>query len=89
MSVLKTGTTHKAFLVKALAGMEMPEHHSTLEAVIIVQRGKAVLTMPDMKHVLDKGSVFIIPAGVNHTLTALQDFRAIAVMPIASEIEFC
>ena len=68
--------------------MKMPMHHTTKEAVIIVQKGKALLSMPDQEYTLEKGDNFIIPANVNHYLLLRTDFEAIAVMLQDSTIEF-
>lgn len=88
MTLLKSGKSIKIFEITAKAGMEMPEHHSTKEAVVIIKKGKAILTMPDKKHELKEGSTFIIPAGVDHTLNVEEDFLALAIMGVDSEIEF-
>lgn len=88
MTLLASGKSIKTFKITATAGMEMPEHHSTKEAVVVVQKGKAILTMPDKKHVLETGSSFIIPAGVNHSLSIQEDFQALAIMALESEIKF-
>lgn len=88
MTPLETGDSFKTFEITAKAGMEMPNHHSTKEAVVTVQSGRAILKMPSENHVLNAGSSFIIPAGIEHTLSVEQDFRAIAVMALESEIEF-
>ena len=37
---------------------------------------------------LTKGDSFIIPAKIEHSLEVKKDFKAIAVMPITSEIKF-
>lgn len=88
MTLLQSGKSIKTFKITAEAGMEMPEHHSTKEAVVVIQKGKAILKMPDKEHVLNVGSSFIIPAGVNHTLYVQEDFQALAIMAVDSEIEF-
>jgi quercetin dioxygenase-like cupin family protein len=85
---LDMGKSFKTLQVKGLAGMVMPPHHSTKEAVIVVQRGKALLQMPKSDHIMHEGSTFIVPAGVDHKLDILEDFRAIAIMAADSEINF-
>lgn len=85
---LDKGKLFKTFQVKGLAGMIMPPHHSTKEAVIVVQEGKALLRMPKSDHILNEGSTFIIPGGVDHKLDILEDFKAIAIMAIDSELNF-
>ncbi len=85
---LDMGESFKTLQITGLAGMVMPSHHSTKEAVIVVQKGTARLQMPQSDHVLKKGSTFIIPAGVNHKLDILEDFKAIAIMAVDSELNF-
>jgi len=88
LTPLEVGDSIKTMQVKGLAGMIMPPHHSTKEAVIVVQEGQALLKMPDSDHLLKKGSTCIIPAGKEHTLTIQEDFKAIAIMAVDSEINF-
>ena len=85
---LQKGHSMKTLQVKGRAGMTMPSHHSTKEAVIVVQEGEALLKMPESDHLLKKGSTFIIPAGMKHTLTVHNDFQAIAIMAVDSEINY-
>lgn len=85
---LEMGTSVKTLKVTGLAGMTMPPHHSTKEAVIVVQEGQALLKMPESDHLLTKGSTFIIPAGKEHTLIIQKDFKAVAIMAVDSEIKF-
>jgi quercetin dioxygenase-like cupin family protein len=85
---LEVGDSIKAMQVRGLAGMTMPRHHATKEAVIVVLEGTALLGMSERSHTLKKGSTFIIPAGKEHTLTIQQDFKAIAIMAVDSEINF-
>src|SRR5690606_38725849 len=85
---LDRGESLKTLQIKGLAGMVMHPHHSTKEAIIVVQQGKALLQMPKSEHVLNVGSTFTIPAGVEHKLDILEDFKAIAIMAIDSELNF-
>jgi len=88
LTPLIVGDSIKTMLVEGMAGTTMPPHHSTKEAVIVVQEGQALLKMPDSEHLLEKESVFVIPAGKEHTLSIRKDFKAIAIMALDSEIEF-
>src|SRR5690606_35799512 len=88
LSPLEVGERFKTFQVKGRAGMKMPPHHSTQEAVIVVHQGRAVLAMADGQHVLSAGSTMIIPAGKEHTLTLKEDFKATAIMGVDSQINF-
>jgi quercetin dioxygenase-like cupin family protein len=85
---LQIGNSFRTIQVNGLAGMKMPPHHSTGEAIIIVQKGSALLKMPEADHVLVKGSTFVIPAGKERVLSIINDFTAIIAMAVDSEINF-
>lgn len=88
MNLLHTGSTFKTLKVSALAGMFMPLHHATGEAVIVVQEGKAIINLTSGQHPLESGDSFIIPAMENHSLEIISNFKAIVIMSLDSEIEF-
>lgn len=88
MKPLKVGNAFKVLQITGKSGMKMPLHHTTQEAVVIVQEGSAVLSMPDKEYTLEKGDNFIIPANVDHSLSLKTDFEAIGVMMLNSTIEF-
>lgn len=88
LNLLSTGNSLKTLQVSALAGMIMPLHHATKETVIVVQEGMAILKMPSVEHILEKGTAFIIPALIDHSLEIKKDFKAIAIMAIDANIEF-
>lgn len=85
---LEVGKSLKTMKVQGLAGMSMPSHYSTKEAVIVIQEGEVLLKMPNSEQRLQAGAVFIIPAEVEHSLKVKKDFKAIAIMGIESEIQF-
>ena len=85
---LEVGEKLKILQIKALANMGMPEHSSSHEVVIVVQEGKAILKTKDTEYVLKKGSTMLIPAGLEHSLTVLKDFKAVAIMATDSIINF-
>ncbi|NKI27051.1 cupin [Arenibacter sp. 6A1] len=85
---LHIGSALKVLKINATAGMGMPLHHSTKEGVIIVQQGEARLKSKNNIFFLQKGSSFLIPAGLEHSLTILKDFKAVVVMAIDSNINF-
>lgn len=85
---LALGETFKILRIEGNSGMEMPPHHTTQEAIIVVQKGEALLKMPDEDHFLKKGDSFIIPAKKEHSLIIKKDFKAIAIMALDSEINF-
>jgi quercetin dioxygenase-like cupin family protein len=88
MTPINNGETFKTLNITAKAGMQMPLHHSTKEAVIVVLKGEATLQMPDKQHTLLQNTTFIIPAMVEHSLKINKDFHAIAIMENTSVIEF-
>ncbi|QAA81254.1 cupin domain-containing protein [Aequorivita sp. H23M31] len=88
MTLLQSGEHFKTLNITAKAGMIMPLHHSTKEAVIVVLSGESLLVMPDGQHKLSQGGTFIIPKMVSHSLKVVSDFHAIAVMETSSAIEF-
>lgn len=85
---LQVGKNLKILQIKALSGMDMPMHHSTKEAVIVVLEGEAILKTKDADYSLKKGSSMIIPAGLEHSLAVLKDFQAVAIMAKDSNINF-
>lgn len=88
MTVLETGRCFKVLQVTGGPGMHMPEHISTKEAVIIVQKGSATLTMNGRDYALKTNACMIIPASQKHTLSIQENFQAHVVMEVGSEIKF-
>jgi quercetin dioxygenase-like cupin family protein len=85
---LKTGVSFKVLQVTGKAGLEMPLHYSTQEAVVIVQEGSALLKIDKKEHLLQTGNSFIIPARQHHSLLLKQEFKALVIMSEESDIEF-
>ena len=85
---LELGNTFKILQVTGSAGMNMPEHISTKEAVIIVQKGRAILKMKGNNHELKLNESLIIPAEEKHELQIIEDFQSIVIMESGSEIKF-
>lgn len=88
LTTLQTGNTFKVYEVTGSAGLEMPLHYATGEAVVVVQEGSAVLTMDGTEHRLEAGSFFIIPARKNHHLELKTRFKALVTMGVDADIEF-
>ena len=88
LTALHVGDSLKTIEVTALAGMIMPPHHTTKEAVIVVKEGRALLKMPTTVHVLQKGMALTIPARAEHSLEVKEDFKAGVIMAVDSEIVF-
>ena len=87
-TLLHTGRLFKVLQVRGNKGTSMPDHFCTHEAVIIVQRGSAILRMAGLEYPLTLNRSFIIPAGENHSLTIEDDLEANVVMKIDSQIKF-
>ncbi|HET6528258.1 MAG TPA: cupin domain-containing protein [Balneolaceae bacterium] len=88
LNFLKTGNEFKTFAVTGKAGMEMPKHISTKEAVVVVRKGNATLKIGEKEHKLATGDVFIIPGRKVHSLSLHSDFKALVIMALESEILF-
>ena len=88
MVPLKMGDEFKSYVVSGKKGMEMPEHISTKEAVVMIKKGKALLKIDNSEQELNTNELHIIPAGKPHSLLLLEDFEAFALMQTDSEIEF-
>lgn len=88
LTPLALGSIFKVLQVEGLAGMKMPPHYSTQEAVLVIQKGEALLQMPDGEHFLKTGDNFIVPAKKEHSLTIIKDLKALAIMTVESEINF-
>lgn len=88
MSIILTGEKYKMLKVIGTKGMEMPSHFSTMEAVIIVQQGEALLKLTKREIHLKTNDSAIIPANEHHILKIKEDFQAIVIMEIESQIKF-
>lgn len=88
LTEISSGNALKIFKAIGEAGMQMPEHFSTEEAVIVIQKGSAVLRIDGTDHPLKQADVFCIPEGKVHSLHLIEDFEAIVIMPLMSKILF-
>tara|TARA_R110002051_G_scaffold325857_1_gene432298 strand:+ start:25647 stop:25940 length:294 start_codon:yes stop_codon:yes gene_type:complete len=88
LTILQLGNSIKVVQIEGKAGMRMPHHYCTEEAVIVVKEGQAMLTMPGHSKLLCEGDTFIIPAKKEHTLKIQKDFKALAIMAVESKINF-
>ena len=85
---VKTGDSFKIHEVTGQAGMKMPLHYSTREAVVTVQKGSAILNIDEQEIHLAVNDSYIIPAHKNHSLRLETEFRSLVVMAVDSNIEF-
>lgn len=88
LTTIKTGTSFKVHEVTGKAGMAMPMHFSTQEAVVIVQEGRAILNIDDQKVRMERNNSYIIPARKEHCLLLETEFKSLVIMAIDSNIEF-
>lgn len=88
MKILHSGKSFKVLQVTGSEGMMMPKHFCTKEAVIIIQKGSAILKMKGNEYLLKQDESFVIPEGENHSLSIKEQFQASVIMEIASEIKF-
>lgn len=88
MTTSQSGKYFKVLHVTGSEGMQMPEHMTTKEAVIVVQKGTATLKLKGEQYPLKLNDTFVIPGGEAHTLTIRENFQAAVIMEIDSEIKF-
>lgn len=88
MQPLGKGEKFKVLKIIGKKGMKMPEHHSTTEVVISVQKGSAVLSMNGKNVEINTEKPVILPKDVPHALELTEDFEAFGIFPIEGEIEF-
>ncbi|MEO1049297.1 MAG: cupin domain-containing protein [Bacteroidota bacterium] len=61
------------------AGADLPEHSHPHEQITIVKKGTLELIMDGEKHVLEPGSVIVIPSHAVHSAKAITACEAIDV----------
>lgn len=88
LAISQKGRTFKVLEVTGSEGMSMPEHYCTSEAVLIIDRGSAVLNLLGKEYALKQHDSLIIPQGERHTLSISDDFQSHVVMKVDAEIKF-
>lgn len=88
LTVYQTGKTFKVLHVTGSGGMSMPEHFCTGEAVLVVQRGSAVLRMKGEEFPLKQHDAMVIPKDERHALVIDEDFQSHVIMGVDAEIKF-
>jgi quercetin dioxygenase-like cupin family protein len=88
IALLQKSVSYKVLGVTGTKGMLMPDHCSTQEAIITVQKGDAVLTIGESIHQLGQGDFYIIPAGQIHSLLLKSEFKGTVIMLLTSNMEF-
>jgi len=88
---VKTLAEGKSLIAKQMsagAGELLPQHHASLESVIVMMEGSCILHLEERDIILNPGDTFVIPAKVKHQLEAIEDFNAVHVMPGEIKFEF-
>lgn len=67
--------------------MLMPKRISTSETVLIVEEGYAIIEIDSSETLLKKGESVIIPSSVPHSLLVITSLKAIAIIPVESNIK--
>jgi len=68
------------------AGGGMPLHTNTVEHEQFVLRGRAEVRLGEARHVVEAGSVLLIPAGLPHSYRVLEaPFEFLCVVPNGSD----
>lgn len=86
ITLLSKGIKFTTKQMEAKAGDILPKHSASVESVLIVLEGRSVLALDGTNHNLQQGDSFIVPPEIEHQIRAIDDFKAIHVMP--NEIEF-
>jgi len=88
IKLLATGKNFTAKQMEAKAGELLPKHVANLESVLTVTQGECVLALAGTDHVLKQGDSFIVPPDIVHQIRAVQDLKAVHVMPTGIEFKF-
>ena len=60
-------------------GAVLPEHSHHHEQVVTMQKGSLELTLDGKTHLLEAGSVFVIPSNTTHSAKALTEVEVLDV----------
>jgi len=88
LSPLHVGEQFKVLEVTGIAEADMPLHYCTSEAVVIIQKGKAILSIDGERKELSPGMSVLLPARKKHTLKVIEPLKAQVVMAKDASIEF-
>lgn len=88
IKLLASGNSFTAKQMEAKAGELLPKHVASLESVLTVTHGECVLAMAGTDHVLKQGDSFVVPPDIKHQIRAVQDLKAVHVMPNGITFEF-
>jgi quercetin dioxygenase-like cupin family protein len=68
------------------AGSSFPPHSHDREEVLLVLSGRGTYTIGDEQGEVAQGDVVVIPAGVLHVFSAVEDLDAIGVVPTGTKM---
>lgn len=61
-------------------GEGLSEHTAPYDASVLILDGKATILIGGKPHKLEKGEMIIMPAGIPHSLKAVQPFKMLLIM---------
>ncbi|HEY3781182.1 MAG TPA: cupin domain-containing protein [Fimbriimonadaceae bacterium] len=72
----------KALVAKVLLfkGCHVAMHSHESEQIAVVVGGKPLWTVAGIEHILEGGSVFVIPSNVPHSVVALEDSEVMDIL---------
>lgn len=88
VKALYVGKQFKVLEVTGNAGIDMPLHYCTSEAVVAIQQGRATLYIDGEIKELTSGMSVLLPANKKHSLKVVDTLRAQVVMTKEASIEF-
>ena len=62
------------------AGQQLSEHTAPFDAMVVGLDGEAEISIAGKPHLVAKGQMIIMPAGIPHALMALSKFKMLLVM---------
>ena len=88
IKLLAKGGKFTAKQMEAKAGELLPKHIASIEPVLTVIKGECILALAGTDHTLKQGDSFIVPPEIEHQIRAIEDFKAVHVMPNDIEFQF-
>lgn len=88
MKEIHANTAYKILSIALAKGEKMPEHYASSDAVLILEKGKVKLHLPERDVMLAQGDTFHITASAPHSLQVLEDFSAFVVLAAGAQVRF-
>ncbi|MCB0733237.1 MAG: hypothetical protein KDC76_01570 [Bacteroidetes bacterium] len=80
INTLSVGEQFKVLEVTAVLGSNIPLHYCNSEAVLMIQVGRATLTMDSIEKEIGSGMFVVIPAMMEHSLEIIDYVKAHVVI---------